>query len=88
MVTNEQMKRLEALEARARREDMRPMLEQVAAEHDLDVDELAREVWRIRAATEGMSRPEQKAWFVRDLAGSTSLTEDEALVEVSAWIAW
>ena len=88
MNESEALKRLEQIEARARQEDLRPELERLAAENGLEVDEIVAEAHRIRAATSGMSRPEQMAWHARDLASSTSLTEDEALAEVRGGIAW
>lgn len=88
MNQQEALKRLERLEAEARQEDLRPELERLCAENDLDPDDILAEAHRGRAATAGMSREQQKAWHAQDLASSTTLDYDEALAEVETWITW
>ena len=79
MNQQEALRRLERLEAEARREDLRPELERLAAEHDLDPDDILAEAHRIRQATEGMTRGQMVEWVADDLVASTGMEHDEAL---------
>ncbi len=75
----EALKRLEALEAKAREEDMQPALAALEAETGIPADEILAESRRIQTAIAGMSRFEAEAWMTQDLVSSTTLNEMEAL---------
>lgn len=85
MTTSDQMKRLEALEAEARKVDMGPELERLAAESGIDAADILAEGERISRAIAGMNRFEAEDWLVADLVNSTTLNEMEALEIVRSW---
>lgn len=85
MNQQEALRRLEALEAKAREEDVRPMLAALEAESGIPADEILAESRRIHTAIEGMTRFEAEDWMAQDLVNSTTLNEMEALEIVRSW---
>jgi hypothetical protein len=66
MTTTDAMRRIEALEAAKRREDLGPLATELAAQVGVTVDELMAEAERIAVATAGLAMDETYAYMAAD----------------------
>ncbi len=83
MTTNEQMRRLEVLEADARRDAQGPYLERLAAATGISTVEILAEAARVEAATAHLTHREQLEWVAAD----AGVTVGELLAEADALLA-
>lgn len=83
MTTNEQMRRLEELEAQARVDKQGPHLERLAAATGISVQEILAEAARVNVATDGLNYRDRMAWVASDCG----MTVDELEAEANALLA-
>lgn len=67
MTTREQMRRLEALEAQARQDDIDPYLAYMQERHGFSREEVLAEAECIASATAGMTDDERQDWAARQI---------------------
>ncbi len=83
MSQSDALKRVEALEAETRRDDLGPFLERLAETSGITVGEIMAEAERVMAATEGQSMTSTLAWIALDCG----MTVDDLAAEADVLLA-
>lgn len=88
MITLAQMKRLEALEAQARQDDIDPYVTFTAERHGVSREDVLAEAEQVAKATAGMSPAEQRAWTARQCGISVEAVDQEIEADREAFTLW